>query len=111
VSAERIRLVLRSCFRCGSDFESESDGCVFRICPDCREMSKNQEKPLKPKLSFREMQVVKLVAQAESNKEIAYQLRLTEGTVKEYMWRIFRKTGASNRVALAVWFVKEHPAS
>ena len=37
------------------------------------------------------------------NKEIAYELHLTEGTVKEYLNRIFRKLDVSNRTELAVW--------
>jgi DNA-binding NarL/FixJ family response regulator len=32
-------------------------------------------------------------------------LHLTEGTVKEYLNRIFRKMGATNRTELAVWAV------
>jgi len=39
------------------------------------------------------------------NKEIAYELHLTEGTVKEYLNRIFRKVGATNRTDLAVWAI------
>jgi len=48
------------------------------------------------------------VAQAKLNKEIAYELHLTEGTVKEYLNRIFRKVGVPNRTALAVWAMR-HP--
>ena len=61
------------------------------------------KKPLNPALSFREKQVVNLVCQAKLNKEIAYELHLTEGTIKEYLNRIFRKVGATNRTELAVW--------
>jgi DNA-binding NarL/FixJ family response regulator len=46
---------------------------------------------------------VDLVRQAKQNKEIAYRLHLSEGTVKEYLNRIFRKLGVSNRTELAVW--------
>jgi DNA-binding NarL/FixJ family response regulator len=46
---------------------------------------------------------VDLVRQAKPNKEIAYQLHLSEGTVKEYLNRIFRKLDVSNRTELAVW--------
>jgi len=46
---------------------------------------------------------VDLVKQAKPNKEIAYQLHLSEGTVKEYLNRIFRKLAVSNRTELAVW--------
>lgn len=97
--------MIRSCIRCGADFDTSG----ARICADCRQRAKEERRELNPKLTFREMQVVKLVAQAESNKEIAYRLRLSEGTVKEYLWRIFRKTGTANRVALALMFVKEYP--
>ncbi len=46
-----------------------------------------------------------LVAQGKPNKEIAHQLHLREGTIKEYLNRIFRKLGISNRTELAVWAV------
>jgi len=58
---------------------------------------------LNAQLSFREKQVVKLVTQAKLNKEIAFELHLTEGTIKEYLNRIFRKLRISNRTELAVW--------
>jgi DNA-binding NarL/FixJ family response regulator len=45
---------------------------------------------------------VELVAEARSNREIARELGLTHGTVKEYMVRIFRKLGVRNRVELAL---------
>ncbi len=54
-------------------------------------------------LSTRERQIVELIQQAKSNKEIAYELSLTVGTVKEYVYHIFRKVGVNNRVELALW--------
>jgi two-component system nitrate/nitrite response regulator NarL len=59
--------------------------------------------PLNPTLSFREKQVVKLVSQSKLNKEIAHELHLSEGTIKEYLHRIFRKLGTKNRTELAVF--------
>jgi DNA-binding NarL/FixJ family response regulator len=91
---------LRSCFRCGSEFRSDKGD---RVCPGCRVPAGQRKSPLNPKLSFREKQVVKLVSQAKLNKEIAYELHLSEGTIKEYLNRIFRKVGTSNRTELAVW--------
>lgn len=61
---------------------------------------------MNPRLSFREKQVVYLVSRAKLNKEIAHELHLTEGTIKEYLNRIFRKLGTSNRTELAVWALK-----
>jgi DNA-binding NarL/FixJ family response regulator len=61
---------------------------------------------LNTSLSFRERQVVRLVCQAKLNKEIAHELHLAEGTIKEYLNRIFRKVGATNRTELAVWALR-----
>ena len=97
--------LLRSCFRCGSDFRRDGGD---RICPRCRIETTSRKKRLNPQLSFRERQVVRLVSQAKLNKEIAHELHLTEGTVKEYLNRIFRKLGTSNRTELAVWALT-HP--
>lgn len=95
---------LRNCFRCGREFRGESGK---RICPSCA-APKDIKRPLNPTLSFREKQVVNLICRAKLNKEIAYELHLTEGTVKEYLNRIFRKVGASNRTELAVWAITNH---
>jgi DNA-binding NarL/FixJ family response regulator len=43
-----------------------------------------------------------LLREAKANKEIAAELRLTEGTVKEYLHHIFRKLGVRNRTELAL---------
>ena len=90
---------IRNCFRCGEEFPSDG---AKRICPSCSS-PKTEKKPLNPNLSFRERQVVNLVCQAKLNKEIAFELHLAEGTIKEYLNRIFRKVGATNRIELAVW--------
>jgi DNA-binding CsgD family transcriptional regulator len=54
-------------------------------------------------LTFREDQIARLVCQAMLNKEIAFELHLTEGTIKEYLNRIFRKLQVKNRTELAIW--------
>ncbi len=56
-------------------------------------------------LSCRERQLVSLVLQGKRNKEIAFELHLTIGTVKEYMHRLFRKINVSSRVELAIWAI------
>ncbi len=97
---------LHNCFRCGKEFRASSGD---RICSACR-APKPIRQNLNPKLSFREKQVVNLVTQAKLNKEIAYELHLTEGTVKEYLNRIFKKLEVPNRTALAVWAMS-HPVA
>jgi DNA-binding NarL/FixJ family response regulator len=58
-----------------------------------------------PKLTRREESVVRLVVQGMVNREIAEKLRLSEHTVKNYLFRIFDKLGVSNRVELALYAV------
>jgi two-component system nitrate/nitrite response regulator NarP len=57
----------------------------------------------RPRLSPREAQLVLLVQQAKTNKEIAAELQLTPGTAKQYMHALFRKLGIRNRTELAMW--------
>lgn len=58
-----------------------------------------------PKLTRREESVVRLVMQGMVNRDIARELRLSEHTVKNYLFRIFDKLGVSNRVELALYAV------
>lgn len=48
-------------------------------------------------LTFRELDVIKLIAQGCLNKEIADRLSITEGTVKSHTSALFLKLGVANR--------------
>jgi DNA-binding NarL/FixJ family response regulator len=48
-------------------------------------------------LSARELEVLRLLARGDSNKEIAAQLTLSENTIKTHLSRIFDKLGARSR--------------
>jgi DNA-binding NarL/FixJ family response regulator len=92
--------VPKSCARCGRLF-----GAFGReyTCPSCRQPKEVDESEIVSRqLSFRERQIVELVREAKANKEIAAELCLTEGTIKEYMHHIFRKLGVRNRTELAL---------
>jgi two-component system, NarL family, nitrate/nitrite response regulator NarL len=52
-------------------------------------------------LTQREQQVMFLVADGLSNKEIAKRLDVSEGTVKIHLHNIYKKLPVSNRTALA----------
>jgi DNA-binding NarL/FixJ family response regulator len=55
-----------------------------------------------PHLTERERQVLDLILQARSNREIARQLGIEERTVKAHVGRLLRKTGADNRIELTM---------
>jgi len=56
-------------------------------------------------LTPREEQVVALVAEGMSNRDVSLELNLSEHTVKKYLFRIFDKLGVSNRVELVLYAV------
>jgi DNA-binding NarL/FixJ family response regulator len=95
-------MAARNCCRCGSEFLSTASQ---RVCGDCREPVSPRVPSDPRRLSFREAQIVDLVRQARLNKEIAFELHLSEGTIKEYLNRLFRKLGVKNRTELAVWSI------
>jgi DNA-binding NarL/FixJ family response regulator len=55
-----------------------------------------------PQLTPREEQVLELVVQAHSTREIASRLGIEQRTVKAYIGRLMRKTGADNRIKLSM---------
>ena len=55
-----------------------------------------------PELSLRQRQIVDLVSRGKANKEIGEALHLTQGTIKEYIHRIFQKVGCTSRTELAI---------
>lgn len=56
-------------------------------------------KPVQKALSARELEVLALVAQGASNKEIARALHLSEATVKSHLLHLFSKLEVSDRTA------------
>jgi DNA-binding NarL/FixJ family response regulator len=57
-------------------------------------------------LTDREIDVLRLIAQGQSNKEIATSLHLTEGTVKGYVSAILGKLQVADRTQAALYAVK-----
>lgn len=59
-----------------------------------------------PRLTGRERQVLRLILSARSNREIARELGIEEGTVQAHVGRLMRKTGAENRICLSLRALK-----
>jgi two-component system nitrate/nitrite response regulator NarL len=118
-------------FRCGAagvfcrtDSLSELAGCIGRVSRGEIGANKNHSEFLLEalratpscegievarieQLSPRELQVAERAAQGESNKQIADRLRLSEHTVKNYLFHVFEKLGVSNRFELLFLLFKE----
>ncbi len=58
-------------------------------------------------LTERELEVVALVAEGLTNREVAEQLYLSHNTIKVHLRNIFTKTGVSSRTELTVMAVQE----
>ena len=54
-------------------------------------------------LTERERQIMQLVCGGLSNKDIGRQLRVSDGTVKVHLHRIYEKLAIQNRTALGLW--------
>jgi DNA-binding NarL/FixJ family response regulator len=59
----------------------------------------------------RESEVLELLANGMTNKQIAAQLGISSETVKEHVQRIFRKLGVCDRTQAAVWLVRRRASS
>ena len=55
------------------------------------------------RLTERETDIVRVLAEGRTNAEIGTELRLAAGTVKNHVAAIQRKLGVSNRVGVAMW--------
>jgi two-component system, NarL family, nitrate/nitrite response regulator NarL len=62
-------------------------------------------------LTLREREVVSLVSQGLSNKEVARRLNIVEGTVKLHLHRIYSQLGIPNRTVLTAIALRSAPVS
>lgn len=97
--------MIRTCSICGETFETKS---FANRCNKCKKprlpcSSDHAGKPITP----RERQVIELVSKGYTNKDIANELFLSEGTIKLYLNKIFLKCGVKNRCDLAVKTVED----
>ena len=74
---------------------------LVSVVPSLRVLNSSGSQLLTP----REEQVVALVAEGLSNRDVARELKLSEHTVKKYLFRIFDKLGISSRVELVLYAV------
>jgi len=107
VSDAHLRLLCRCIQRVAEGqiwANSEQMGFLLDVVsevPSLRLLNSRGAKLLTP----REEQVVALIAEGLSNRDAARELKLSEHTVKKYLFRIFDKLGISSRVELVLYAV------
>jgi DNA-binding NarL/FixJ family response regulator len=67
--------------------------------------------PIEPMLTERERDVLNLLMNGRSNREIAAAMGIEPATVKAHLGRMLRKTQASNRVELTLRAIEERAAA
>jgi DNA-binding CsgD family transcriptional regulator len=116
--AARARvLVGQACLALGDDegfaLELEAARVAFQrlgAAPDVRsvdELTGSVDGAATHGLTYRELEVLRLVARGRSNREIAATLVISEHTVARHLQNIFRKLGVSSRAAAGA-FAFEH---
>jgi DNA-binding NarL/FixJ family response regulator len=78
---------------------------VLSIFVDRATKSSRAVTPALAQFTAREIQVLKLLVAARSNREIARNLGIEERTVKAHVAKLMRKVGVENRIALSIYAV------
>jgi HD-GYP domain-containing protein (c-di-GMP phosphodiesterase class II) len=96
-AARRLRERVRA-----SEFDSVAAEAVLQAAGQ-----ESRSTPRPHGLTAREVEVLQLVAQGASNKDIAAKLVLSEKTVRNHVERTYSKIGVSNRIGASM-FALEH---
>jgi DNA-binding NarL/FixJ family response regulator len=60
-----------------------------------------------PPITARELEILQLVADGMSNRQIGHRLSITEGTVKNHVHNALEKLGLDNRIQAASYIVRQ----
>lgn len=100
---EKLILAIRTAMKGETTLDSKS---ASHLVKRFRDLESQLEGMAFKDLSSREMDVLRIVADGKSNKEIGAQLKLRENTIRNYVSTILAKLGLTNRIELALYAVK-----
>ena len=105
ISTDEVATAIRAV----ADGQSQiSPSMASKLLTEFNNLAKQaQQKVLAPKLTDRELQVLKLVAQGLSNREVAEELFISENTVKNHVRNILEKLHLHSRMEAVVYAVRE----
>ncbi|MGY0693792.1 response regulator transcription factor [Virgibacillus sp. FSP13] len=99
--SEKLIDAVHSCMKGGLTIHDE---VAAKVLPRLLQQTKPAGADFR--LSPRELAITKLIGEGMTNKEIAEQLYLSIGTVKNHLTQILQKTGMRDRTQLAIYAVK-----
>jgi DNA-binding NarL/FixJ family response regulator len=79
-----------------------------RVFQEMRRAIKREEATAFDELTTQEKQVLMLITEGKTNREIADALFLSEGTVRNYVSSVLSKLGVSNRAEAAAYAIQHH---
>ncbi|HEY7520087.1 MAG TPA: LuxR C-terminal-related transcriptional regulator [Methylomirabilota bacterium] len=83
------------------DGRSDVDGLRVAVARRSRPQLRSRRRQFR-ELTRREQEIIRLLIQGVSNKEIAQHLSISERTVKGHLTHVYSKLGVSSRLQLAV---------
>jgi len=85
-----------------------SPSMAIKLLDEFKQMSRSDRQQVpSPRLTDRELEVLKLVAQGLNNREIAKRLFISENTVKNHVRNILEKLQLHSRMEAVMYAVKE----
>lgn len=114
VSLEELSDAIKTVLQGGGIFNPDVAGKAIQlfsqIANDHDEITTFQPTEGDPSLSNTEWKIIRKVAKGMSNKEIAKDIRFTEGTVRNYLSVILEKCQLRDRTQLAIWYLHREKA-
>lgn len=101
--AEELIRAIRSCMSGGLSLQ---DQVAAKLVPSL--IHQQREIEIDSSLTVRELEVMRLVGNGKNNKEIAAQLHLSVGTVKNHISIILDKLALRDRTQLAIYTIRHH---
>jgi len=84
-----------------------SPSMAIKLLDEFKQMSRSDRQVPSPKLTDRELEVLKLVAQGLNNREVAKRLFISENTVKNHVRNILEKLQLHSRMEAVMYAVRE----
>lgn len=100
--------LIRSIRSCLSGGISLQDNVAAKIIPQLLKRTEEKEKTVDISITPRELAIIRLVGVGRSNQEIANELGLSVGTIKNHVSQIMDKLDLRDRTQLAIYAIRHN---